>query len=486
MINIQAKIHDRFNLEMKIGYVARRTSDVNDFTVNTWLFLPNSLGLNPQTYDKEQFYRDIRSNMRLITPVFLLREIASEEALPFKNLKKALLNLASSPLQSNIAEYEYQIKMFGAILKSAVRNQIQHVAGTTIPEDREPLCRKYMEDVMKIISIYRELRMVVNAPTVEEKVFNYYLFGDEFISNVIEQHTFRLLDVLRRDHIKVYDAVHDDMVEMIRQESKYRMEMGYMTFRTDSPTYNRELIFRLGALKKYIESDLFLKARKKRDGVLVEQIYLSLAAGISMIFATAIAFSFQLKFGNFTMPLFVALVISYMLKDRIKELFRYYFAHKRSAKYFDNKTVIGVKEEVVGWNKEAFDFIPEAHAPREAMDIRNRTPLLEAENRAADEKIILYRKMVRFDYTKLSENTPYRVLGINEIIRINVSTFTQKMDNPKVPVYALDEKGYTTVMGDKTYYLNLVLQLQHENQSAYKRYRLICSREGILEIEELL
>ena len=37
-----------------------------------------------------------------------------------------------------------------------------------------------------------------------------------------------------------------------------------------------------------------------------------------MIFATGIAFAFQQKYGNFTIPLFVALVISYMLKDRIK------------------------------------------------------------------------------------------------------------------------------------------------------------------------
>lgn len=44
------------------------------------------------------------------------------------------------------------------------------------------------------------------------------------------------------------------------------------------------------------------------------------------------------------MPLFIALAVSYMLKDRIKELMRSYFAHKRLNRYFDNKTKIGIKD----------------------------------------------------------------------------------------------------------------------------------------------
>ena len=99
-----------------------------------------------------------------------------------------------------------------------------------------------------------------------------------------------------------------------------------------------------GCWKNMRRSDLFLKASKKKDGVLVEQIYYSIAAGLSMIFATVVAFSFQKKYGNFTMPLFVALVVSHMLKDRIKELMRFYFAHRLGKNYFDRKTTISMNE----------------------------------------------------------------------------------------------------------------------------------------------
>jgi hypothetical protein len=50
------------------------------------------------------------------------------------------------------------------------------------------------------------------------------------------------------------------------------------------------------------------------------------------------------------MPFFVALVVSYMLKDRIKELGRYYFAHKLGKNYYDHKTklplIIGLEAGV--------------------------------------------------------------------------------------------------------------------------------------------
>ena len=108
---------------------------------------------------------------------------------------------------------------------------------------------------------------------------------------------------------------------------------------------NSNLVYRWGVLKKYIESDLFLSIDKRKSGVITEQVYYSLAAGLSMIFATFISFFFQKKYGNFTTPFFFALVISYMLKDRIKEIVRYLFANNRKIRYFDNKTTLSIKDK---------------------------------------------------------------------------------------------------------------------------------------------
>ncbi len=483
MIEIFAKIHDKFSLEFKIGYNIPRKIEEMDFVVNTWMFVPNSLDISPVTYSSSQFYRDIKSNVRLITPVFLMRDIAYGSAVPLKNLEKSVREFSSDPTRATLAEYEYQIKMFAAIFKSAIRDEIRHIAANTIDEDIEYLTSAYIDNITGITTRYRELRRIINVPTVEPKSRGYFHFGDEFMSNIIEQHTFFLMSRLT-SHGR-HDAMVERLRELVEHERAYKLEMGYLVVDTGSPNRNRDLVFRQSVLKKYIESDLFLNARKQKDGILVEQIYYSLAAGLSMIFATAIAFSFQQKYGSFTMPLFVALVVSYMLKDRIKALMRYYFAHRLRAKYFDNKTLISVKDTPIGWIKDGADFITDDKVLPEVMEIRSRSPLLEAENRVNDEKILLYRKLVRLDRRKLDVNE-YMIAGVNDIVRVHVTHFTRKMDNPETPLYVSDDNGgVELIQGEKIYYLNLVMQLQCEGQTTYKRYRVVMNRLGISELEEL-
>ena len=218
----------------------------------------------------------------------------------------------------------------------------------------------------------------------------------------------------------------------------------------------------------------------------MEQIYYSIAAGLSMIFATVVAFSFQKKYGNFTMPLFVALVVSYMLKDRIKELMRFYFAHRLGKNYFDRKTTISMNERVVGWIKDGVDFISQRKVPEEIIERRARPDLLEADNRNGGEKIILYRKWVQLDPEALGEYSQYDIAGVNEILRFNVGSFVQKMDERDYELYVpRGEADYGPIMGDKIYYLNFLIQLLHGEQVEYKRYRLVIDRDGIQEIQKM-
>ena len=129
--------------------------------------------------------------------------------------------------------------------------------------------------------------------------------------------------------------------------------------------------------KKFIESELYISLDKKKDGVAVQQIYYSIAAGVAMIFATAVVWFSQVKYGNITWPLFIVLVVSYMLKDRIKDLLRYYFAHRLGNKYYDKKAVITIGKNCVGEIKEGFDFISEAKTPAEVLNKREKASFVE-------------------------------------------------------------------------------------------------------------
>ena len=484
MVEESVKVHDKFSIEIKLGFNARKKHKTSQFAVNMWLFIPNSLDINPLTYGKKDFYRDLKSNIRLTTPVYLLRDIASGMNSPFLLLEESIRRLASNPSRTNTADYVYHIKMFLSILKSALRNEIEHIKSNTIKEDKFFLINEFAISINQITERYRSLRRIINASTISKELLNFYLFGDEFMSNIIEQHAFSLIESFKKNKNKSITLAKEGVLQIIRCETEYKKGMGYPIVEKDEKIKTRELVFRLGLLKKFAENELFLTANKKRDGILVEQMYYSVAAGISMIFATAIAFSFQLKYGNYTIPLFVALVISYMLKDRIKELSRYYFAHKLGKRYFDHKTKINLKETTIGWSKEAMDFIADDKIPDEVLKIRDRSAILEANNRSFSEKIILYRKLVKIFRSHLDSNTQYNTTGINDIIRFNISSYVTKMDDPEFPLFIADENDNISIInGERTYYLNLVMQLNYEQQTDYKRYRVALNRKGILDIE---
>lgn len=486
MIDVQVRIHDRFSVEFKIGYVVQPEFKQNDFVMNTWIFLPNSLDINSFTYSKNQFYSDVKSNIRLITPIYQLKEIIIEEALPFRFLEVAFHEMVAEPSKENISEVEYQIKMFGSIVKSALRREADRIVRNTEVGKREEAVRIFVEQIIKITDKYRGLKSILTEAGIENEAISYYAFGDEFLSNTIDFQTYRLLKLLQQRDIVCYQEMKSKLMQLIQKEVDYRQSQGFQVVVKNSSDANRAVLFHLRLLKKYIESHLFLNANKKKDGQMAEQVYYSVAAGISMIFATTIAFSFQQKYGNFTIPLFVALVISYMLKDRIKELTRYYFVHRLSKKYYDNKTTISIKDNPVGWIKEGVDFITDNRVPEEIMEMRGRSDLLTANNRNTAEKIILYRTLVRIDGRVLDENNQYEMVGINNILRFNMSSFILKMDNPEVPLAVLDCLGdFEMIMGRRIYYINFLLQLRYNNNIDYKRFRLVMSRDGIESIEKL-
>jgi len=484
MIDIQAKVHDKFSVEFKIAFLAQKRLDVSDFEMNTWLFIPNSLDINPLTYEKNHFYRDIKSYLRLVTPVYLLRNLARPDSRPFSLLRDVFQQLADHPDHTTAAAYESRLKLFAVVFKSALRDEVIHLQGNQIEADQAYLCREYVKNTRSITTTFRELRRVINVSTVAPELLNYYRFADEFISNVVEQHTYKLLKAISARPLPLFAPLREELEQLLREELAYKQAQGYLHVLHESPVKNRDFLFRAGLLKKYIEGELFLTARKKSNTFVAEQVLFSIAAGVAMIFATVVSFSFQKKYGNFTMPLFVALIVSYMLKDRIKDLMRYYFAHKLGGKYFDNKIQISRNGEPIGWSKEGFDFITDNKVPREVMELRNRSALLCAENRNVDEKIILYRKRVQMHSKQLTKDNGYPFPGIHDIIRFNLSEFMRKMDNPEVPLCSLNEQNeFCTTHGEKIYYLNFIMQFKYEEQLEYRRYRIVLNQLGIKKIE---
>jgi len=488
MIDIKVKIHDKFSFEFKTSFIATHKSkadDINEFSINTWIFVPNSLDINRFTYSKDRFYRDIKSNVRLITPVFSLKEIYSGDNCPLNRLKNALEILSQTPENiTNSENYAYQIRMFSSIFKSASRDRAYNIIEEQDDAKIPGLVDKYLSELELILKNYRDQEQIVKRKTISADNKQFFVFGDDFIGNIVEQHCFRIMR--RLENRSVYRIIKSRLYKFVEAENKYKGEKGYSCLDIQDTTNNYLVVMRRGILKKFIESDLYLNTKKIKDGAFAQQFYYGIAAGISMVFATIVAFTAQLRYGNFTMPLFFALVISYVFKDRIKDLMRYYFSTQLGKKYFDTKRELEIQTQKIGWTKEAFDFVSEEKTPEGIMNMRKRSPLVEAENKVYNEQIILYRKLVQLSASQISEYKGYRFIGMNDITRFNLTHFVQKMDNPFVPIYMPDqEDGYILYSSEKVYALHIIIRCQTRDNLYYRKFRLLFNREGIKEIREI-
>ncbi|MPM41874.1 hypothetical protein SDC9_88534 [bioreactor metagenome] len=90
------------------------------------------------------------------------------------------------------------------------------------------------------------------------------------------------------------------------------------------------------------------------------------------------------------------------------------------------------------------------------------------------------------DKPKTDAHGSYKIEGVNDILRLNMNSFMYKMDNPEISLFYIDKNDEVDkLMANKVYYVNFIVRLRHEDEEYFKRYRVILTRSGILEIEDL-
>lgn len=480
MIEIQTKIHDQFSIEFKVGFSGTEGVKVDHFDVNSWIFIPNGLDINKQTYTKERFYADMKSNVRLLTPAFTLKQMLEGEEAPMIHVKKALEALLVESTPEHLDEFEFQLKLFASIFKSSIRNESAKIMAHVEDPNTYERCIAYAEDVAKVLREFRSLCDGVDPNN--EEVLAKMGFADEFISHQTDIRTMKILKKIHRPDRQELTNAFTVLADMLVEEKNYKISKSYSHTVIGDKVNNRRLLYRHSLLKKYIESALFLKVNTTQDGQAVKQVSFSLAAGLAMMVYLLVTMPFQKYLGNYPSLIFFILVLFYILKDRIKELTRWLFAYQLKDKYYDNKTVMSIKNQQVGWLKEGMDFITDEKVPEEVLKLRARNKL-ETDNKLLDEKIILYRKRVEIDNAVLRNQYNYEFKGINDIIRYHINYLTKKMDNPESVIDCLDEQRQVqTVRAERVYALHFVMQFKWEDQVEYKVFHVMANRNGIISI----
>ena len=314
--------------------------------------------------------------------------------------------------------------------------------------------------------------------------------ADEAVSIVYENALMWAYQISER-YLMDANACLDRIRDEIRWEVEYRKARGCKSIlREDSD--NEEYLQITSALKKSTTSALYLSTSIRREGTTLEQVSFAIAAGLSMVVATLIAFYSQALYGTLTFPVFVALVVGYMFKDRIKEIGRNLFARYVRNLLYDRRTILHTLDGAheLGHVREKMTFIDRSNLPQAVLAQRNRQDETRLDYEAPDEQIIRYAKEVTIERNAFGhiDIEKLKITGIRDIMRYDIRRYLRKMANPIQCHHMLVGEELVEISCRKTYQMDFVTEYRSRNdeESFHYQHTIVhLDREGIIGVRHV-
>ena len=484
-------IHDRFNLELKMSYLLNKSYRTNTYQVDNYLFIPTNLGVDKDTFPRELFYKSLHSYVRFKTPRIPLDKVTLDTVdSPLGKLRTAIENVRTRAAEAQaIQTFEHELKMFGAIVRGSIRDVIVFLkSGSSIAEDKKRLIEEFIENCSNVLVALRALWQDVCQPSIPLESQQDFLHMDEAIRIAIDENAFRIVRMLDTDGIEDREndkALIEEVLQLIRCNLERREAIhGEPPPAEDSD--NEEFIFRKRILKKFISSVLFLEVRRKEEKRRLEHFLFAIAAGVAMAFTMFIAYQFNQRFDAWSMPVIAASLIAYMMKDRMKAVGQNFFRTLLERFYYDHRIniVLPHHHQRIGYCKEYVRYLDESDLPDRIAMLRQRKDIQQLERELIGETILAYRKKIAL-YTNPIQRLYPKVFGVNDIVRLNVRSWLQNMDNPRSPLFVLKENSFTKTFGQKAYMLHLITRFRAGDSEGFSVFRIFITQKGLKRIEEI-
>ncbi|MBN1205789.1 MAG: hypothetical protein JXB05_12805 [Myxococcaceae bacterium] len=492
LLQNRLEVHDRKQFEIKLEYQPSGADGETRYLVEMFLFVPNSLNIDVETYPRADFYADIHNYVRFTTPVMGLEELLSSDGSPLARLEAWLRTGLGTE-----TEIVYQAKLLCCIFRGALRRFAKQVDGVCEPlaasrlgeaecADLQQLVLKSQEAVARVLARFRAWTKVAYGLRLQEKTRASLRLVDEYMSLTVEQYFRKAvadMDALPRSggYIEPRKALMGGVIgeESYRKENQLKSVL--------SPTGdNEEYMHRIGFLKKFCMNILFLSARRKQRRQGWEEVLFAMAAGLAMAFATAVAFWAQLRFTQVSLNFFLIAVVGYMVKDRIKEGLRRIFSKFAAMHLFDRMAEIvdPVTKKCLGTCEERVDYGRSAKVPDEIAALRCTDDFITVSQGELAETVIRYQKEIVLD-AELLPRTGRGLTGVTDIIRFNVERFLRDMDDPELALEYVDLEDFSVgkVKAAKSYQVDLAFRFTtdeaDQKRVSTQMVRLVLDRNGI-------
>lgn len=506
LIEGQVRRHDRNHFEVKLDYSIDHDKRLTRYRIETYLFAPRSLGIDGSTYAREEFYADVGGYIRFKTPHVSLAALVEDEndASPLIRLERHFAEAQRGTRNGDsYSSTARELRLAACFLRAELRERtfrlierLEDVRGGG--REQAPLTAGVATDIGDLVGElgayldrFRALASQSERPETPGWVAELYAHVDEYQSMASETVLTLLLDAVDRaaEVHAGFDAARRSLTERVRAEQDLRKARGLPSVLLGLEP-DEAFVYRRGLLKRLVMSVLWLDIHTEREGRRLSEVGAAAAAGAAMAFAVAAAFYAQSLWGMNTWPFFVAAVLSYMAKDRIKAWLNQTFLARMNRWLWDHSVKIRDPESgaVIGQCREAVSFLTPDDVAASVLRMRYAAEPSPLDRTRKPEVVIKYDKAVGLRGKTIATHHG-RLKDISDIIRFDVSRFLVHADDPRT-----DERVYDPLLDKvrkvpcpKVYHLNVVFVLKAGSGGdviATQRCRVVLDQRGIRRVEE--
>jgi len=481
-----------------LDYPLREGSKTQNYLVQTFVFVPRVLDLTKRSYPKESFYADTANFLRMTTPRRKLSELSEKSAVkPWaQELKRELAELRDGDA-AGFERAQRSLKLLGCVFKGALRDSKKELFRDLEPyfqrgstKDVDAYVSTFMEDLLGALRRLRKVARKGNGENLPAQLADAWRAVDEYSALIVEEAITEILIQLKDrtppgSLAPLVARLKDTATELYR----HRRDCGYETYVTEGGQ-NEYLPHRWRVLKRFVSSALYVKVDREETGLMALDIIGGVAAALAMLVATVSILFINARWpANLSWAFVTAMVLSYVVKDRLKEWGKRSLGKRLTRGLSDHMLKLRSPEtgRLLGTCKESFTIKKVKNVPREVAELRFSDLASHDAIAGRPETVMWYTKEISLSSDELRAEFP-GASGITDVFRLNVSPMLSRMDDlyEQYNYVHPDTGALRSTRCARVYHVNIVLCMSTEDgEMKLTRVRAVLNKKGVLRVESV-
>ncbi|SMF25306.1 hypothetical protein [Pseudobacteriovorax antillogorgiicola] len=509
LVKVDARALETLQIEASFSYKLQitgkdgRVISPQSYKVESFFVLPSQLRSSAKNYSIEDFYRDLKSYFSFRFPKLSFKEIIGEgrgeESCPLVRIEKFLMGYQRVGLNHDERDYLFQeSKLWACAVYYFTDRKASKLYKHLMKKESEPAADILLQTLARLTKATQRWfdvrhRILVYAPETKLEVKQI----DEYLVIVLRDFLLKSLDRLQRDIPDPF--LLKKISSHLRLLRWYSSKMGlYWVDDSSSDDEKLEYSYHRGLLKRVIWSALYIETRTQPLFKLRRQMgamFAAAVAGLWAVLAELMIRSSDSNFRSISTSGFIfatALVLAYVLKDRIKELGKNRFKRgflrrlpdEQNDMIFDQGSALQKKVKV-GTYSEYVDKLNSSQLP----DDIKRQLAHHMDVAEGPRPVIRYTKQIEVRKKQLLRLN-LKARALYDFFRLNLSAlmFFAEEGNEQCRIPTHDLKLTWTRL-PKIYKADLILRISGKTKASmtpcYRHYLFTLSRHGIHQVEEL-